>query len=231
MPNINNQIRACVFDVYGTLLDVKSPIRELEGRIGVKSDQLGDLWRRKQAEYSWIRTLMGKHADFDQITAAALDFSLSTLGIEDAELRNDLLGFFQYLEPFPEVPNILKDLKSNKLSVVVLSNGTPHTLKVSLQHAGIDLYFDEIYSIETVGKFKPHPDVYRIPCDGLGLEPREIAFVSTNSWDIAGSTSFGLKTIWVNRWGAKNEILTFDPSFEIIDLTMLPELISTGDFR
>ena len=231
MPTDSNQIRACVFDVYGTLLDFNSAIKKLEDKIGPKSYQLGELWRRKQLEYSWLRTLMGKHADFDQITAAALDFCLSTLGIQDKELRNDLLGLFHKLEPFPEVSRILRELKGAKLRIVILSNGTPHTLNASLRQAGISLIFDEIYSIETVGKFKPHPDVYRIPCDGLGLEPRDIAFISANSWDIAGAASFGLKTIWVNRSGAENEVLTFDPTFEIIDLTILPELISTGDFR
>ena len=231
MASDSNQIRVCVFDVYGTLLDFNSAIKKLRDKIGPKSEQLSALWRSKQLEYSWLRTLMGKHADFDQITAAALDFSLSTLGIRNKELRNDLMGLFHKLEPFPEVSKILKELKSNELSVVILSNGTPHTLTVSLQQAKINFYFDEIYSIETVGKFKPHPDVYRIPCDGLGLEPRDIAFISANGWDIAGAASFGLKTIWVNRWGAKNEVLTFDPNFEILDLTMLPELISAGDFR
>ena len=231
MPSDSNQIRACVFDVYGTLLDFNSASKKLRDKIGPKSEQLSALWRSKQLEYSWLRTLMGKHADFDQITAAALDFSLSTLGIRNKELRNDLMGLFHKLEPFPEVSKILKELKSNELSVVILSNGTPHTLTVSLQQAKINFYFDEIYSIETVGKFKPHPDVYRIPCDGLGLEPKDIAFISANSWDIAGAANFGLKTIWVNRWGAKNEVLTFDPNFEIRDLTMLPELILAGDFR
>ena len=227
----SNQIRACVFDVYGTLLDFNSAINKCRHKIGSKSDQLGELWRRKQLEYSWLRTLMGKHADFDQITAAALDYSLATLSIEDKELRSDLLGLFHELEPFPEVLKILKELKSETLSIVILSNGTPHTLRASLRQARINLKFDEIYSIETVGKFKPHPDVYRIPCDGLGLEPKDIAFISANSWDIAGAASFGLKTIWVNRYEAKNELLTFDPNFEIINLTMLPELISTGDFK
>ena len=231
MASDSNQIRVCVFDVYGTLLDFNSAIKKLRDKIGPKSEQLSALWRSKQLEYSWLRTLMGKHADFDQITAAALDFSLSTLGIRNKELRNDLMGLFHKLEPFPEVSKILKELKINELSVVILSNGTPHTLTVSLQQAKINFYFDEIYSIETVGKFKPHPDVYRIPCDGLGLEPRDIAFISANGWDIAGAASFGLKTIWVNRWGAKNEVLTFDPNFEIRDLTMLPELILAGDFR
>lgn len=231
MPSNSNQIQACVFDVYGTLLDFNSAIKKFHDKIGPKSEQLSDLWRRKQLEYSWLRTIMGKHADFDQITAAALDFSLSTLGIKDKDLRNDLLALFYKLEPFPEVHKILKELKSDKFNVVILSNGTPYTLRASLQQARIDFYFDEIYSIETIGKFKPHPDAYRMACDGLSLEPRDIAFISANSWDIAGAASFGLKTIWINRLGSKNEVLTFNPNFEITKLTMLPELISTGDFR
>ena len=231
MPGDSNKIRACVFDVYGTLLDFNSAIKKLRDKIGPQSEQLSALWRSKQLEYSWLRTLMGKHTDFDQITADALDFSLSTLSIKDKDLRNDLLALFHKLEPFPEVHKILKELKNGKLGVVILSNGTPRTLRASLQQAGVDFHFDEIYSIETVGKFKPHPDVYRIPCDGLGLEPKNIAFISANSWDIAGAASFGLKTIWVNRSGSKNEVLNFDPNFEILDLTMLPALISAGDFR
>ena len=195
MPSDSNEIRACVFDVYGTLLDFNSAIKKLRDKIGPQSEQLSALWRSKQLEYSWLRTLMGKHTDFDQITADALDFSLSTLSIKDKDLRNDLLALFYKLEPFPEVHKILKELKNGKLGVVILSNGTPRTLRASLQQAGVDFHFDEIYSIETVGKFKPHPDVYRIPCDGLGLEPRDIAFISANSWDIAGAASFGLKTI------------------------------------
>ena len=163
---------------------------------------------------------MGKHADFDQITAAALDYSLATLSIKDKELRSDLLGLFHELEPFPEVPKILRELKSDTLSIVILSNGTPHTLRASLRQARINLKFDEIYSIETVGKFKPHPDVYRIPCDGLGLEPKDIAFISANSWDIAGAANFGLKTIWINRWGAKNEVLTFMQTYQRITQNM-----------
>ena len=231
MPSDSNQIRACVFDVYGTLLDFNSAIIKLRDKIGPKSEQLSALWRRKQLEYSWLRTLMGKHTDFDQITAAALDFSLSALSIRNKELRDDLLALFHKLEPFPEVSKTLNELKRTKLSIVILSNGTPHTLNANLQQAKVNFYFDEIYSIETVGKFKPHPDVYRIPCDGLGLEPRDIAFISANSWDIAGAASFGLNTIWVNRLGSKNEVLTFDPNFEILDLTMLPELILAGDLR
>jgi len=217
---------ACVFDVYGTLLDFSSAVSRLEDRIGPDAGRLSALWRQKQLEYSWLRSLMGRHTDFSQVTADALDFSLQALKIHDMALRDDLLALFRTLAPYPEVTGVLETIRNAGYMTAVLSNGDPETLGAGLEAAGIGSLFDAVYSVETVSIFKPHPDVYRIACDGLKLEPGEILFLSANGWDIAGAASFGFETVWVNRTDAPREFLPSGPANQMPDLSQLPALLT-----
>ncbi|MBK17408.1 MAG: haloacid dehalogenase type II [Rhodospirillaceae bacterium] len=218
-------IEACVFDVYGTLLDFNSAVTRCRDEIGDKADQLSDLWRRKQLEYTWLRSLMGDHADFWQVTGEALDHSLAALSIETPSLRERLMSLYRGLDPYEEVSETLQTIKSAGIKTAVLSNGEPAMLEEGLAAAGIRDLLDEIYSIESVGIFKPHPSVYDLATKSLDVSPEQIAFQSANGWDIAGAASYGFSTVWVNRSGLAEEQLPAGPAATIPSLTTLPQLI------
>ncbi len=218
---MNRNYKAYVFDVYGTLLDFNSAVAGLAEQIGPKASQLSIIWRQKQLEYSWLRTLMGRHTDFDGITREALDYAINSLDLGELSLQEVLLDLFKGLRPFPEAPEAIVSIKSLGISTAVLSNGSYQTLQDSLQTSGLYHMFDRIYSIDTVGKFKPHPAVYQIASEGLDLEPSNIVFVSANGWDIAGAASFGFNTIWVNRSGSIPENLPCTAQAEVSDLSDL----------
>ena len=216
---------ACVFDAYGTLLDVASAAAKCADTLGGKAPFLGQLWRTKQLEYSWLRSLMGEHADFWQITGDALDFAMETVGVDDAALRQRLMDLYFTLEAFPEVSGILRALKENGIRTAILSNGSPAMLKGAIDHAGIAELLDAVYSVEDVGIFKPHPSVYQMAVDGLGLPANSIRFLSSNAWDVAGASHFGFRVIWVNRYGQAAERLPGGPEHVIRDLGgLLPVL-------
>ncbi len=218
-------IRACVFDAYGTLFDVHSAVGKHRARLGDAADQLSAVWRTKQLEYTWLRSLMGRHADFWQVTREALDFAFEMHGVKDSELSADLMEAYLQLTCYSEVPAALAELKKRGFHIAILSNGTPAMLESAVKNSQLEETIPQIFSVETAGVFKPDPRVYQIAVDALGLKPEEIVFQSSNAWDAAGAAAFGLKVVWINRFGQSPERLPGKPRAEIKDLSELPELL------
>ena len=218
-------IRACVFDAYGTLFDVSSVARSAQEALGDGWEKLSDLWRTKQLQYTWLRGLSGQHADFWQVTGDALDFAMSSLRIEDLVLREHLMNLYLKLSAFPEVPETLRRLKEGGLKLAILSNGTPTMLASAVHNSGISELFDAVLSVEEVGVYKPHPSVYRLSTDRLGVRAEEICFLSSNSWDAYSAKSCGLRVLWCNRFDQVAERLPSPPDGVIKDLSSLPEIL------
>jgi 2-haloacid dehalogenase len=218
-------IRACVFDAYGTLFDVHSAVVRLRDRIGPKADDLSQLWRVKQLEYTWLRALMDRHADFWQVTGDALDHACARLGVDCTPVREPLMQAYRALEAYPEVPAVLEQLRRGGSKLAILSNGEPGMLAAGAESAGIDGLLDAVLSVEEVGVYKPHPNVYQLALGRLGVRADEIAFMSSNAWDVHGAACFGLRPVWINRLGAPRERLPEGPEHELKDLSGLPELI------
>jgi 2-haloacid dehalogenase len=219
-------IRACVFDAYGTLFDYASAAARCRDVLGNRFDALAILWRDKQLQYTWLRGLQGRHADFWQVTGDALDFALDTLGIDDSALRARLMNLYLTLEPFPETRDTLARLKTAGFRTAILSNGSPAMLRALVDSAGLGDLLDATLSVEEVGVFKPHPKVYQLAVDRLAVEAREISFQSSNSWDAYAASAFGMRVVWCNRYGQRPERLPGRPDFEIQTLAELPALLS-----
>ena len=224
-PKTISGISACVFDAYGTLFDVHSAVGRHRPRLGRQADEVSALWRNRQLEYTWLRSLMGHHADFWQITGDALDFAFDMHHINDSDLREDLLEAYLELNCYPEVPEALSILKTRGFKLAILSNGTPAMLDAAVKNSGIEKLIEKNYSVEEVGIFKPDPRVYQIAVDGMNVEPEEIVFQSSNAWDASGASAFGFKVAWVNRFGQSAERLPGRPDVEIKNLLELPELL------
>ena len=218
-------IRACVFDAYGTLFDYASAAARCRDILGDKLEPLNALWREKQLQYTWLRTLQGKHADFRQVTGDALDFALETLGLGGGETRARLMNLYLALDAFPEVPEVLGRLKSAGLKTAILSNGSPQMLQAVCESANIHHLLDAVLSIEEVGVYKPHPKVYQLALDRLGLQADAISFQSSNAWDAYAASAFGMRVVWCNRYGQRPERLPGKPDFEIKSLGELPALV------
>ncbi|NJN18375.1 MAG: haloacid dehalogenase type II [Oscillochloris sp.] len=217
-----------VFDAYGTLLDVTSTATICEARFPGFGSALSDLWRRRQLEYSWLRSLMGRHVDFSRVTADALDFALAALELKPSEDdRTALLRSYLTLAPFPEVPAALAQLSAFRR--LVLSNGSEAMLEPALTYAGVRDQLQAVLSVERVGVFKPAPQVYALAVVHLGCAPHEALFVSSNGWDIAGAAAFGLHTCWLNRSGAPLEQLGVQPEMVVADLAELVGMLVTDD--
>lgn len=217
-------IQACVFDAYGTLFDVHSAISSQRERLGKEADAISLLWRTKQLEYTWLRSLMQKHADFWQVTRDALDYAFATFKISDNRLRDDLMAAYLQLDCYPEVPDALLRLKqSGRLGIAILSNGSPRMLEAAVKSAGISDFIDAILSVEEVGVYKPDPRVYQLAVSRLALPPERISFQSSNAWDVAGAASFGLRVAWINRFQQQPEQL---PAKVDAELRSLSELVS-----
>ena len=217
-------IGACVFDAYGTLFNVHAAAAKLKGELDGKAEQLSQIWRTKQLEYTWLRSLMDRHADFWVVTSDALDFAMAALNLTDARLRDDLLGLYRTLAPYSEVVGVLKTLRTAGIRTAILSNGEPSMLEDAVQAADLSSLLDAIYSVESVGIFKPHRSVYQMAVDDLDLKPDQIAFQSANGWDIAGASSFGFITVWINRAGAPQECLPYGPTHTLSSLSGLTTL-------
>ncbi|HEX2478794.1 MAG TPA: haloacid dehalogenase type II [Geminicoccaceae bacterium] len=217
-------IEACVFDAYGTLFDVHSAVARLRARIGDRAEALSQLWRSKQLEYTWLRALMGRHADFWQVTGDALDYALACTGV-DTTWREPLMQAYLTLDAYPEVPDALRRLRAGGLRTMILSNGEPGMLRAAARSAGIAELLDAILSVEEVGIFKPHPKVYRLAVDRLAVRPDQIAFQSSNAWDVSGAAAFGLRAVWINRLGMPPERLPGAAEHELRDLSGLPALL------
>ncbi len=218
-------IRACVFDAYGTLFDFASAAARCEEVPSEHTARLTALWRDKQLQYTWLRGLSGRHADFWEVTGDALDFALETLGIETPGLRGRLLELYLTLETFPEVTAVLRRLKGAGIATAILSNGSPSMLAAAVDGAHIGSLIDAVISVEEVGVFKPHPKVYQRAVDRLGVAPAQIAFQSSNGWDAWAASAFGMRVVWCNRYGQRRERLPGSPDAEIRTLAELPPLL------
>ena len=220
-----NGIKACVFDAYGTLFDVHSAVGKHRERLGDNADRVSAVWRTKQLEYTWLRSLMGQHADFWQVTQDALDYAFDMHSLKDADLRKDLIEAYLKLDCYPEVPAALAELKNRGFEIAILSNGTPTMLEAAVKNSGLAELVPKMFSVEQVGIFKPDPRVYQIAADELNVKPQEIVFQSSNAWDAAGAAAYGFKVAWVNRFGQSPERLPGRPDVEIGDLSKLPALL------
>jgi 2-haloacid dehalogenase len=218
-------IGACVFDAYGTIFDHASAASACRDVLGDKLERVTTLWREKQLQYTWLRALQGQHADFWQLTGDALDFTLETLGLSDPGLRERLMNLYLRLDPFPEVPDTLARLKAAGIGTAILSNGSPAMLRAAADHAGIARLLDAVLSVEEVGVYKPHPHVYQLAVDRLGLPCHAICFQSSNAWDACAASDFGMRVVWCNRYGQRPERLPGSPDCEIRSLAELPALV------
>jgi 2-haloacid dehalogenase len=218
-------IRACVFDAYGTLFDYASAAARCRDVLGDRLEALNALWREKQLQYTWLRALQGRHADFRQVTGDALDFALETLGLGDAGLRARLMDLYLSLDAFPEVPDMLRHLKAAGIKTAILSNGSPDMLDAAVGNAGIGPLLDAVLSVEAVGVYKPHPKVYQLPVDRLGVAAEAISFQSSNAWDAWAASAFGMRVVWCNRYGQRPDRLPGRPDREVRSLAELPALV------
>jgi 2-haloacid dehalogenase len=218
-------IRACVFDAYGTVFDYASAAAACRDVLGDKIGPLTALWRDKQLQYTWLRALQGRHADFWQVTGDALDFALETLGVAHDALRSRLMNLYLRLDTFPDVPDTLKRLKAAGLKTAILSNGSPAMLQAAVDSAKIAPLLDAVLSVEEVGVYKPHPKVYGLAVDRLGVETSAISFQSSNAWDAYAASAFGMRVVWCNRYGQRPERLPGKPDHEVKSLADLPALL------
>ena len=222
-------IKVCVFDAYGTLFDVAAAARALAGQPGREAFaevwvQVATDWRLKQLQYSWLRAVARDHCAFWQVTQDGLDWALERAGLQDAALREDLLGLYWALAAYPEVPEMLGVLKRAGLSTAILSNGSPDMLDGAVQSAGIGSLLDAVLSVEDVGVFKPDTRVYDLVGQRFGCARDEVLFVSSNGWDAAFGAAYGFDTLWVNRAGEPMDRLSGRPTKVADDLTGVPAL-------
>ena len=218
-------VQACVFDAYGTLFDFASAARGCADVLGDGIDRLTALWRDKQLQYTWLRALQGRHADFWQVTGDALDFALATLGIDKPGLRGRLMDLYLRLDAFPEVPDVLRRLKKAGMRTAILSNGSPAMLDAVVKSSGLGALLDAVLSVEAVGVYKPHPKVYQLAVDRLAVPAAAIAFQSSNAWDAYAASAFGMRVVWCNRYGAQPERLPGAPDRAVRSLAELPDLV------
>tara|TARA_Y100001970_G_scaffold197914_1_gene240789 strand:+ start:2870 stop:3532 length:663 start_codon:yes stop_codon:yes gene_type:complete len=217
-------IKAIIFDAYGTLFDVNSAAEKCKDKIGDKWEGFANYWRTTQLEYTWLRSLMKRHKDFWQITEDSLDKSMKVYKIESS-MRNELLSLYKVLSPFKEVPEVLNSLKKKDLKISILSNGTPSLLSQLVKSNNLENIFNDIFSIEEVGIYKPDSKVYDMPIKKYQIQKNEVVFLSANTWDVSGSGNYGFNSIWVNRNKNVFDKLDYDPKYEIKDLTELVPLI------
>ena len=213
-------LKAIIFDAYGTLFDVNSAAEKCKGKIGDKWENFANYWRTTQLEYTWLRSLMNKHKDFWKITEDSLDKSMKKFQI-DQNMRSELLDLYKILSPYPETKNTLEQLKNKNYKIAILSNGTPSLLNGLIEKNNMKIFFDDIFSIEEVGIFKPSSKVYEIPIKKYKIDKREVAFLSSNTWDVCGGGNFGYNSIWVNRNKNIFDKLDYKPKHVIRDLEEL----------
>ena len=217
-------IKAIIFDAYGTLFDVNSAAEKCKDKIGDKWERFANFWRTTQLEYTWLRSLMDRHKDFWQVTEDSLDKSIKVFNI-DPSMRNELLNLYKILSPYREVPGTLKALKEKKFKLAILSNGTPSLLDQLVKSNHLDNLFDDIFSIEQVGIYKPSSRVYDMPIKKYNINKSEVAFLSANTWDVSGGGNYGYQSIWVNRNNNIFDNLDFKPKYQITDLNKLIKLV------
>ena len=218
-------IRACVFDAYGTVFDFAAAAASCRDVLGERAAALTALWRDKQLQYTWLRSLQRHHADLWQITGDSLDYALETLGIAIPGLRERLMGLYRTLAVFPEVPDTLRRLRAGGMKTAILSNGSPGMLDSAVAGNRLGDLLDAVISIEEVGVFKPDPRVYQRALDRLGVAAREVSFQSSNAWDAYAASAFGMRVVWCNRYAQKPERLPGQPDHVVRTLAELPALV------
>jgi 2-haloacid dehalogenase len=228
MQNASPSPDTCVFDAYGTLFDFASTVARSAALPGNLREPLISLWRRKQLEYSWLRSLQNTHADFWQVTADALDFAMASTGLDDQSIRDNLMDTWLALDTFSEVRDVLLRLRRMHIRTAILSNGSPSMLQAAVAHAGLQPLLDAVLSAEDAGIYKPHPKVYQLAVDRLAVDRRSIMFVSSNAWDACGASAFGMRVVWCNRFDQRPEKVPGRPDYEIRSLTELPFFADNG---
>ena len=217
-------IKAIIFDAYGTLFDVNSAAEKCKDKIGDKWEGFANHWRTTQLEYTWLRSLMKRHKDFWQVTEDSLDKSMKAYEI-DSSMKNELLDLYKILSPFKEVPEVLKSLKEKDFKLAILSNGTPSLLDELVKSNNLGNIFNDIFSIEEVGVYKPDSKVYDLPIKKYQIQTNEVAFLSANTWDVSGAGNYGYNAIWVNRNNNIFDNLDYKPQNDIKNLSELIKII------
>ena len=217
-------IKAIIFDAYGTLFDVNSAAEKCKDKIGDKWEGFANYWRTTQLEYTWLRTLMNKHEDFWKITEDSLDKSMQTFKI-DPSMKSELLNLYKVLSTFSEVKGVLKELKKKNYKLAILSNGTPSLLNELVKSNNLDTIFNDIFSIEEVKVYKPHPKVYNIPIEKYQIQKNEVAYLSANTWDVSAAGNYGFNPVWVNRKNSNFDKLDYVPKYQIENLSKLIDII------
>ncbi len=217
-------IKAIIFDAYGTLFDVNSAAKKCKNDIGDKWEEFANYWRTTQLEYTWLRSLMNKHKDFWKITEDSLSKSMKIYNIND-NMRNDLLNLYKILSTYKEVPETLKILRKKKFKLAILSNGTPKLLTHLVKSNNLENLFDDIFSIEDVGIYKPSPKVYELPLKKYKIKKNEVLFLSANTWDISGGGNHGYQTVWVNRNNNVFDNLDYVPKNQVQSLKGILDII------
>ena len=217
-------IKAIIFDAYGTLFDVNSAAEKCKDKIGDKWEAFANFWRTTQLEYTWLRSLMKRHKDFWLVTEDSLDKSMKAFDI-DLSMKDELLNLYKVLSPYKEVPETLKTLKEKNFKLAILSNGTPSLLNELVKSNNLKNFFDDIFSIEEVGIYKPSSKVYDIPIKKYNIQKNEVAFLSANTWDVSGGGNYGYTSIWVNRNNNTFDNLDYVPKHQIEDLSKLLDII------
>ena len=223
-----SNIDACVFDAYGTLFDVHSAAGFFASKLGDLEKPVSELWRAKQLQYTWLRSLMNTYHDFWEVTENALDFALATYDINNAELRNELMESYLRLTCFEEVPEVLRTLSSSGVKNAILSNGSPKMLEPLVKNSDLGGYLDACLSVDEVSIYKPAPVVYELACKRLNVKRENVAFMSSNCWDAIGAANYGFRVIWVNRYAQKLDRLPASPELTEIDLRRLPTIAGVG---
>ena len=217
-------VKAIIFDAYGTLFDVNSAAEKCKDKIGDKWEGFANFWRTTQLEYTWLRSLMKRHKDFWQVTEDSLEKSMNAFKIDKA-MKNELLNLYKVLNTFPEVKDVLNKLKEKNYKLAILSNGTPTLLNELVKSNNLDNIFDDIFSIEEVGIYKPDAKVYDMPIKKYKIQKEEVVFLSANTWDVSGGGNYGFKSIWLNRNNNVFDNLDFKPNEEIKNLNQLLEIL------
>ena len=219
-------IKAIIFDAYGTLFDVNSAAEKCKDKIGGKWQGFANYWRTTQLEYTWLRSLMKRHKDFWQVTEDSLDKSMKAYKI-DSSMKDELLDLYKILSPFKEVPEVLKTLKEKNLKLAILSNGTPALLNQLVKSNNLENLFDDLFSIEEVRIYKPDSKVYDMPIKKYQIKKDEVVFLSANAWDVSGGGNYGYNSIWLNRNNNIFDNLDYEPKLEIKNLKdLLPNIES-----
>lgn len=218
-------VRACVFDAYGTLFDFASAAERCRDTLGDNTARLTALWRDKQLQYTWLRTMQGHYVDFLKVTSDALDYAMETLEISDAKLRSRLIELYMNLKAFPEVKQVLRTLKNEGFIIAILSNGSPSMLAAAVESANIGHFLDAVLSVDSVGVYKPDRRVYQLALDRLNLSATEISFQSSNAWDAYAASTFGMRVVWCNRYNQRPERLRGKPDCAVSSLAELPSLL------